>query len=122
MPGARKSDFGWEIYPEGLGRVLREIQARFPGKPVWITENVVADSRDTMRIDFIRDHLSVLHQAIEGGLNVEGYCHLSLLDNFEWASGFWPRFGLYAVDYKTQARTARESARYYSRVAAENGF
>jgi beta-glucosidase len=121
-PKAPKSDLGWDIVPEGFYEVLKEVAKRYPGKPVLITENGVADSRDTERSLFLKEHLAALYHAIQDGVPVEGYCHWSLMDNFEWNHGFSPRFGLYQVDYATQKRAARPSAALFSRIASDNGF
>jgi beta-glucosidase len=75
-----------------------------------------------MRTSFLDEHLRALHRAISEGAPVEGYCHWSLLDNFEWAEGFWPRFGLYEVDYSNYSRTPRDSARFYSKVVRNNAL
>lgn len=105
------SDMGWELYPEGLGYFLRAA-ARF-GKPLYVTENGIADARDEKRADFIRRHIDEVIRARADGVAVKGYFHWSLLDNFEWSDGFWPRFGLFEVNYKTQERIPRESVRVY---------
>ena len=118
----KKSDLGWDIYPEGLTRLLVEASRRYPGKPILITENGVADSRDVLRADFLRDHLSAVASAIAQGAPVEGYCHWTLMDSFEWNEGFKPRFGLYEVDLNTFARRPRESARIYRDIIRANGF
>jgi beta-glucosidase len=117
-PGAEVSDLGWEIYPQGLGQVVRT-WAKRSGLPVYITENGIADARDSRRADFIRAHLAELACAIADGVDVRGYFHWSLLDNFEWAEGYEPRFGLVHVDYDTGVRTVRDSARTYARIARE---
>lgn len=114
-----KNDMGWPIYPEGFLRILRATAERFPQKPILITENGIADHRDHLRQQFITDHLTVIHQAMSEQIPIEGYCHWSLLDNFEWDQGYGPRFGLYAVDYKTLNRKARPSARLFGRIARE---
>lgn len=119
-PGMWRSDLGWEIYPRGIYRLLKEIAARYPATPILITENGLADAADTSRERFIREHLQYVHRAIGEGVKVEAYSHWSLLDNFEWAEGFEPRFGLCAVDYGSMQRTVRGSARAYARMAAEN--
>jgi beta-glucosidase len=77
---------------------------------------------DEPRIDYLRTHLQVLHDAIQDGVDVRGYYHWSLLDNFEWALGYEPRFGLVHVDYATQERTVKDSGRWYAGVAARNGL
>ena len=113
---SEQSDLGWEVYPAGLGRLVRTWSAR-SGVPVVITENGIADAGDTRRASFVVRHLAELARAIADGVDVRGYYHWSLLDNFEWAEGYEPRFGLVAVDYATQERTIRESARVYQRIA-----
>ena len=121
-PALTKNDLGWDIYPEGFYRVLRSVSAHFPGLPVIITENGIADSQDALRPAFIKSHLFQLARAIADGVPVEAYCHWSLLDNFEWAEGFAPRFGLYATDYRSFARTPRGSARLFQQITQANGF
>ena len=74
--------------------------------------------RDERRVRYIHDHLAALHEAIEQGVQRLGFCHWSLLDNFEWALGYAQRFGLVHVDYETQTRTVKDSGRYYARIAA----
>jgi beta-glucosidase len=118
--GASQSDLGWEIYPQGLGRLLDEVYARFPNLPILITENGIADAKDQQRAAFIRDHLIEIENALDRGINVVGYCHWSLIDNFEWAEGFTPRFGLYEVDYRSQKRTPRSSALIMQQIIKAN--
>jgi beta-glucosidase len=114
--GAAVSDLGWEIYPAGLGRLVRTWAPR-SGVPVYVTENGIADASDTKRAAFLVDHLRELARAIADGVDVRGYYHWSLTDNFEWAEGYAPRFGLFEVDYATQERRARPSAHVYAGVA-----
>lgn len=116
------NDLGWPIYPQGFARILNSVGERFPGKSILITENGIADVRDRMRSAFIRDHLLVVADAIGRGLPVEGYCHWSIYDNFEWIEGYKPRFGLYEVNYRTLERIPRPSAREFSEIARRNGF
>jgi beta-glucosidase len=116
--GAPASDLGWEIYPEGLGQLVRK-WAPISKLPIYITENGIADAADSRRADFLTGHLAQLASAIADGIDVRGYFHWSLLDNFEWAEGYEPRFGLVAVDYATGERTPRPSAKVYSRIARE---
>lgn len=120
-PGAETNDLGWEIYPEGFVRVLREVARRIPSKPIFITENGIADRRDEKRPEFLVTHLHALHRAISEGIPVEGYFHWSLLDNFEWIEGFEPRFGLYEVDYSSLRRIRRRSAEIFAQITRENG-
>lgn len=107
------SDLGWELYPEGLGQIVRSLQTRQRG--ILITEHGLADASDSRRPAFIEQSLHSLSQAIKDGTPVIGYLHWSLLDNFEWADGFTPRFGLVEVDYTTQKRTPRASAWLYKK-------
>lgn len=112
------NDMGWEIFPEGIYQVLRYLQ-EFK-KPIYILENGLADEKDEYRADFIRDHLMFVHQAIEDGVDVRGYFHWSLLDNFEWAAGYGPKFGLYSVNRSTYVRTERPSAGVYRDICKNN--
>jgi len=112
------SDLGWEIRPAGLLAVLRDTWARY-GRPLYVTENGIADATDRHRPAFLRAHLHAVARALAEGVPVLGYFHWSLLDNFEWADGFSPRFGLHAVDYATLARTPRGSAATFRALAAE---
>lgn len=112
------TDRGWEIYPEGIYLVLKNYQKY--KKPIYILENGIADAADKLRPDFIKDHLYYIHQAIGEGADVRGYFYWSLLDNFEWAEGYWPKFGLYAVDRRTFKRLARPSAKIYADICKNN--
>ncbi|MEK7090227.1 MAG: family 1 glycosylhydrolase, partial [Patescibacteria group bacterium] len=107
----RVNDMGWEIYPEGMYHVLLNLKKY--NKPIYITENGIADARDTLRADFIKESLRYTLNAIRSGVDVCGYFHWSLLDNFEWDKGFWPRFGLVEVDYQTMERRIRKSAKLF---------
>jgi beta-glucosidase len=110
----KKNSLGWDIYPEGLCGLLLKLKKY--GLPVMITENGVCVSDDSVRWEYIAGHLRSIHKAMEQGVPVTGYLYWSLLDNFEWDKGFGPRFGLIEMDYKTQQRTVRESARKFGRV------
>jgi len=114
------NDLGWEIYPKGLFRTLLSIHKRYSNLPILITENGTADARDAFRSKFIVEHLTQLQRALKRNVPVEGYCHWSLLDNFEWVEGFSPRFGLYEVNYSTQERIPRASASLFSEIAKHN--
>ncbi|MDI7246241.1 MAG: glycoside hydrolase family 1 protein [Bacillota bacterium] len=111
---AEKNSLGWEVYPEGLYRILMSVKGY--RLPVYITENGIATTDDRQRERFIVAHLREVARAIADGVDVRGYLHWSLIDNFEWKEGFAPRFGLVGVDYKTQARNIRPSARLYSDI------
>ena len=109
-PGAPLTDLGWEIYPDGLSRILEEVGTRFSQMPIWIAENGIADSQDSQRTKFIQDHLSRVADAIQTGLPIEGYCHWTLNDNFEWAEGWSAQFGLFSLEPGTLHRIPRPSA------------
>ncbi len=110
----KKNFLGWDIYPEGLHELL--LQLKKYDLPVMITENGICDADDSLRWEFLQEHLKGIHRAIEKGVKITGYLYWSLLDNFEWAHGYGPRFGLIQMDYKTQKRTIRESAKKYAEV------
>lgn len=112
------SDLGWDIIPQGIYSVLRQLK-RY-NKPIYITENGLADADDSKREKFIKEHLKYVHKAIEEGVDVRGYFYWSLLDNFEWNKGFWPRFGLVEVDYNTLERKVRPSAWKYAEICKSN--
>lgn len=112
------TDFGWEIYPKGIYYVLKELEGY--KKPIYITENGLADVQDKNRKQFIKKHLYWVHKAIKEGVDVRGYFHWSLLDNFEWDKGFWPRFGLIEVNFKTMERKIRPSAKVYAQICQTN--
>ncbi len=114
------SDFGGTIYPQGFRPVIDEVAAY--GLPIIITENGIADAMDVDRPRFLLDHLYALEQAIQDGVDIRGYFHWSLVDNFEWAGGFCPRFGLFDVDYTNPARTrtARGSVSVYHQIITAN--
>jgi beta-glucosidase len=111
-----KSDLGWQICPEGIYHVLKRLKKY--KKPILVTENGLADAQDIHRAKFIREHIRWLEKAIMDGADVRGYFHWSLLDNLEFVElrGFWPRFGLVEVDYKTLERRIRPSAWEYKRI------
>jgi beta-glucosidase len=125
------NSLGWELYPEGLYKALTDkALVRLIGNlPVFITENGYCkiekeseDLEDPERIKFIRNHLVYLHKAISKGVNLKGYFYWSLLDNFEWALGMNPRFGLVHVNHSSFARTPKASYHYYSQIAKQNGI
>jgi len=119
--GQRKvSDIGWDIYPEGIYHILKGLKKY--NLPIYITENGLADAKDKLRKDFIKEHLCWIHKAIEEGIDIQGYFHWSLIDNFEWERGFEPRFGLVEIDYKTLERKPRPSAYYYAKICKENSL
>ena len=117
----------WPVVPSGLTDLLLRVQ-RDVGLPIQVTENGVAARdavvdgrvRDDERIAYLRDHLAAVHDAITRGADVRGYYVWTLLDNFEWAWGYDKRFGIVHVDFETQTRTLKDSARWYADVAARN--
>jgi beta-glucosidase len=120
----------WGINPDGLLAALLDLKARYDSPRIYITENGCAVEdvpdesgfvADWRRVDYLRAHIRAVHQAIQAGVDVRGYYVWSLLDNFEWASGYGPRFGLVRVDYDTLRRIPKQSARWYSDVIAHNG-
>jgi len=117
--GGERTDLGWKIYPEGIYYFLKNLQKY--NLPIYITENGLADARDEKREKFIKEHLKWAHKAISEGVDVRGYFYWSLLDNFEFVEirGFWPRFGLVKVDYKTFERKIRPSAWEYKKIIEE---
>ncbi len=115
-PGAPVNDLGWEIYPEGLARMVRADFARY-GKPIYVTENGIADATDARRPAFLVEHLAVVARLIREGLPVKGYFNWTLMDNFEWAEGYAAKFGLVETDFATQERRPRASARLYAEIA-----
>ena len=110
---------GWEVYPEGLYRTLRRLMKYH--LPILITENGICAREDGQRTRFIRDHLAAVARAKAEGVPVFGYFYWSLLDNFEWAHGFEPRFGIVEVDYQNQARKVRESAQVLTECCRQLG-
>lgn len=110
-------DMGWELYPKGIYYVLKQL-AKFK-KPVYITENGFAGP-DEERQRYIKEHLRWIWQAIQDGVDVRGYLYWSLLDNFEWAHGYKPKFGLVEVNYETYERHIRPSALEYAKICKEN--
>ncbi|KGM13032.1 beta-glucosidase [Cellulomonas bogoriensis 69B4 = DSM 16987] len=125
-----RTAMGWEVQPDDFARLLRRVHADWTGPagvPLYVTENgaafddaVGADGSvdDPERVAYLRGHLRAVHQAVTGGVDLHGYFVWSLLDNFEWAYGYAKRFGIVHVDFDTQRRTPKTSARVYSRVAS----
>lgn len=114
------SDLDWAIHPEGLEKMLR-IASGY-SLPIYITENGIADRDDSRRSDYLHAHINVIHRLKNQGMDIRGYYHWSLLDNFEWIKGFWPRFGLYQVNYETFERTQTASAKTYSQLIQQAKF
>jgi beta-glucosidase len=114
------SDMGWELYPQSIYHILKDLKKY--QKPIYITESGLADATDQKRTWYILGILKNIYRAISDGVDVRGYLHWALLDNFEWEKGFWPRFGLIEVDYETLERKIRPSAYFYRDIIRENGI
>jgi beta-glucosidase len=131
VPDATYTETHWEVFPPGLTRTLHWVKAYTGDLPLYVTENGAAfpdpDSPvdgvvdDPARVSYLRGHLAAARRAIAEGVNLRGYFAWSLLDNFEWQSGFSKRFGLVHVDYATLARTPKSSAAFYREVIASHG-
>ena len=115
-----ESDVNWEIYPDGMLRILREVWTRYK-LPIYVTENGIADHEGNRRGAFIESHLEAVDAAIREGIPVRGYFYWSLIDNFEWAEGYKPRFGLYRVDYSTEKRTPAPGSEIFQKWALNLG-
>ena len=119
--GLELTEMDWEIYPQGLTELLLRLHQDYPVPPLFITENggafkdpvVNGQVHDADRTQYLQTHIEAVHQAMRQGVNMRGYMVWSLMDNFEWASGYAKRFGIVHVDYATQARTLKDSARWY---------
>ena len=112
--GAVTSDLGLEIYPRGLYLWLMALAKQ--GRPIYITENGVADREDRLRPAFLIDHLRATLRAMNQGARVRGYFHWTCFDNFEWTEGYAAKFGLLSCDLQTQARRLRPSGRIYAEI------
>lgn len=125
------TETGWEVYEQGLVDTLMWFKDRYGDIPLYVTENgaafydpPVAETdvlEDPLRTTYLRKHLRALHECIEAGVNLKGYYAWSLLDNLEWSLGFSKRFGLYHVDFDTQKRTPKASAKFYAQVIESQG-
>lgn len=124
-PKGPRTEMGWEQYPAGLAYWVRRISHDFPDHDIYITENgaafpdVVGDDgqiRDPQRINFLREHTRAALDEMARGAKLKGYFVWTFIDNFEWAYGFRPRFGLVYVDFATQQRTIKESGRWFARL------
>jgi beta-glucosidase len=130
-PGWGRTEMGWGVNPLGLKAVLLDVKERYDNPRTYVTENgcALADTPDSSgfvadwgRVNFLREHLRAVYEAIEAGADVRGYFAWSLLDNFEWSMGYDSRFGIVRVDYETLERTPKQSGRWYSDVISKNGI
>jgi beta-glucosidase len=119
--GAPTMQTGWEVYPDALEHTVR-LAAEHARVPVLVTENGMATDDDGARIAYTRAALGGLARCVADGLDVRGYLHWTLLDNFEWMAGYAKTFGLVAVDRETFARTVKPSARWLGEVARANAL
>jgi beta-glucosidase len=115
-PKGATNDLGWELYPDGLYLFLTRFAAY--GWPLYVTENGTPDADDAFRVRFLKQHVAAVERAIADGADVRGYYYWSLTDNFEWAEGFAPRFGLFRVDYATFARTPTSAVEAFRTIGA----
>jgi beta-glucosidase len=128
---ATYTETGWEVFPRGLTDVLNWVKDRYGNPPVYVTENGAAfydpptvagkELSDPLRVDYLRRHIRAVADALQAGCNLKGYFAWSLLDNLEWSLGFSKRFGIVHVDFETQRRTPKASARCYSQIIATQG-
>ena len=121
-PGVPTTQMGYEYWPSALEGCIRRAHEVIGGAtPLVVSENGISTHDDTQRIEFVREALAGVHACIADGIDVRGYVYWSLLDNFEWAFGYMPKFGLVAVDRDTFARTPKPSAAWLGSVARANG-
>jgi beta-glucosidase len=114
--GAERTDTGFEFYPAALGGTIRFASERI-GRPIYVTENGIAAQDDSRRIAYIDGAMAALKSCIDDGIDVRGYLHWSLLDNFEWFEGYSKRYGLVEVDRTTFERRPKPSARHMGAIA-----
>jgi beta-glucosidase len=121
----------WEIFPRGLYDLLLSVTEEYDRPKIYITENGAAFKDevcrdgvviDEERVDYLKEHFSAAHRALEDGVRLAGYYVWSLMDNFEWSHGYSKRFGLIGVDYNTQERFWKKSAQWYREVIRNNGL
>ncbi len=119
--GAELTQMGYEFYPEALEHTIR-YASKETGVPVIVTENGVGTENDARRVEYIQRALAGLKRCLDDGVDVRGYIHWSLLDNFEWIFGYVPKFGLVSVDRETQKRTVKTSATMLGKIANNNSL
>ena len=118
-PGVELTQMGYEFWPEALEESIRYARSKVR-VPIYVTENGLSTNDDSRRIEYIRRALTGVRNCVLDGIDVRGYIHWSLLDNFEWIFGYGPKFGLVAVDRATQQRTVKPSAHYLGEIARRN--
>jgi beta-glucosidase len=121
-PEAQRTDMGWEVYPDGLHRLLVRVATDYAPAKIYVTENGAAFPdvrshdgrvRDPERVAYLESHVEAVARAVAEGAPVKGYFAWSLLDNFEWAYGYAKRFGIVYVDYPTLERVPKDSFHWY---------
>jgi beta-glucosidase len=131
--GYEVTEMGWPVMPDGLRELLVWLHREYEPQAIYITENgsAFADQpqdgeggekvvHDPRRLEYLREHLAACRRAISDGVPLRGYFAWSLMDNFEWGFGYSKRFGLIYVDYETQQRILKDSAKFYRRVLQDN--
>ncbi|MBC7975274.1 MAG: beta-glucosidase [Myxococcales bacterium] len=131
QPQSAYTETSWEVRPAAFTEILVWVRDRYGNLPIYVMENgaafydpPVAEAgrvRDPLRVSYLRSHLRAAHDALAAGVDLRGYMVWSLLDNLEWSLGFSKRFGIVHVDFATQTRTPKDSARYYAKVIASRG-
>ncbi len=131
QPRAAYTETGWEVYPQGLTETLQWLADRYGPIPLYVTENGAAfydpptaeggKVDDPLRVEYLREHLRAVGNAIEAGVDVRGYFAWSLFDNLEWSQGYAKRFGIVHVDFATLERTVKASGRFYAGVVRAGG-
>lgn len=114
-PDIQLSDLGWNMEPQNIEFALKRLHDRYK-LPIMITENGVADARDEYRQWWLMQTIMALRRAMDDGVRLIGYLHWTLVDNFEWDKGFWPKFGFFAYDQQTGKRTPRPSALWFTKA------
>ena len=128
---ATYTETGWEVFAQGLTDDLVWVKARYGNPRIYVTENGAAfydpptatNDRvcDPLRVEYLRQHVTALHEAREHGVDLRGYFAWSLLDNFEWSHGYSKRFGIVHVNFANQRRTPKDSARFYAKIIGSRG-
>lgn len=131
LPGVRRTHMDWEVHSDGMEQLLLRLTEEYGARRIYVTENgsayqdVVRDDgsvHDPERTRYLEEHLAACARAVRGGAPLAGYFAWSLLDNFEWAYGYGKRFGIVHVDFASQRRTPKDSARWYADVIARGGI
>ncbi|MGZ4691968.1 MAG: family 1 glycosylhydrolase, partial [Acidimicrobiia bacterium] len=117
--GVETLDMGYEYWPQALEASIR-YAAEVTGCPIYVTENGIGTTDDEQRVRYVTDALAGVGRCLDDGIDVRGYFYWSLMDNFEWAFGYRPQFGLVAVDRQTQVRTIKPSATWLGNIARTN--